>query len=91
MKTPLLIVAAVVLLVDSTGISAKLDAEEWRDQVGAYLDAASAAVTEIGSDSRGHSFAACAHAREKSLRNFARVPVISPRSATAASVPSNGR
>jgi class 3 adenylate cyclase len=35
-------------LVDSTGISAKLDAEEWRDLVGAYLDAASAAVTEMG-------------------------------------------
>jgi class 3 adenylate cyclase len=32
-------------LVDSTGISAQLDAEEWRDLVGAYLDAASAAVT----------------------------------------------
>ena len=35
-------------LVDSTGISAKLDAEEWRDLVGAYLDAATAAVTEMG-------------------------------------------
>jgi hypothetical protein len=35
-------------LVDSTGIAARLDAEEWRDLVGAYLDAASAAVTEIG-------------------------------------------
>jgi class 3 adenylate cyclase len=35
-------------LVDSIGISAKLDAEEWRDLVGAYLGAASAAVTEIG-------------------------------------------
>ena len=35
-------------LVGSTGISAKLDAEEWRDLVGAYLDAASAAVTEMG-------------------------------------------
>jgi class 3 adenylate cyclase/predicted ATPase len=35
-------------LVDSTGISAGLDAEEWRDIVGAYLDAASAAVTEMG-------------------------------------------
>jgi class 3 adenylate cyclase/predicted ATPase len=35
-------------LVDSTGISARLDAEEWRDLVGAYLDAASAAVTEMG-------------------------------------------
>ena len=34
-------------LVDSTGISAQLDAEEWRDLVGAYLDAASAAVTEM--------------------------------------------
>jgi hypothetical protein len=35
-------------LVDSTGIAAKLDAEEWRDLVGAYLDAATAAVTEMG-------------------------------------------
>ena len=35
-------------LVGSTGISARLDAEEWRDLVGAYLDAASAAVTEMG-------------------------------------------
>jgi class 3 adenylate cyclase len=35
-------------LVDSTGISAKLDAEDWRDLVGAYLDASSAAVTEMG-------------------------------------------
>ena len=35
-------------LVDSTGISARLDAEEWRDLVNAYLDDASAAVTEMG-------------------------------------------
>ena len=35
-------------LVDSTGIAAKLDAEEWRDLVGAYLDAVSAEVTEMG-------------------------------------------
>ena len=35
-------------LVDSTGIAARLDAEEWRDLVGAYLEAASAAVAEIG-------------------------------------------
>ena len=35
-------------LVDSTGIAAKLDAEEWRDLVSAYLDAASAAVTDMG-------------------------------------------
>ena len=35
-------------LVDSTGIVSRLDAEEWRDLVGAYLDAASAAVTEMG-------------------------------------------
>jgi hypothetical protein len=27
-------------LVDSTGIAARLDAEEWRDLVGAYLDGA---------------------------------------------------
>jgi class 3 adenylate cyclase len=35
-------------LVGSTSISAGLDAEEWRDLVGAYLDAASAAVKEMG-------------------------------------------
>jgi len=35
-------------LVGSTGISAQLDAEEWRDLVAGYLDAASAAVTEMG-------------------------------------------
>jgi class 3 adenylate cyclase/tetratricopeptide (TPR) repeat protein len=35
-------------LVGSTGIAAKLDAEEWRDLVGAYLDAASTAVTAMG-------------------------------------------
>jgi class 3 adenylate cyclase len=35
-------------LVGSTGISAQLDAEEWRDLVGSYLDATSAAVTEMG-------------------------------------------
>jgi class 3 adenylate cyclase len=35
-------------LVGSTSISAALDAEDWRDLVGGYLDAASAAVTEMG-------------------------------------------
>jgi class 3 adenylate cyclase/predicted ATPase len=35
-------------LVGSTGIAAKLDAEEWRDLVGGYLGAAAAAVTEMG-------------------------------------------
>src|SRR5215467_11917108 len=35
-------------LVDSTGIAARLDAEEWRDLVNAYVDDASAAVTEMG-------------------------------------------
>jgi class 3 adenylate cyclase/predicted ATPase len=35
-------------LVGSTGIAAKLDAEEWRDLVGGYLNAASAAVAEMG-------------------------------------------
>jgi class 3 adenylate cyclase len=35
-------------LVDSTGIAARLDAEEWRDLVGAYLNVASTAVTEMG-------------------------------------------
>src|SRR6202047_3632183 len=35
-------------LVGSTGISAQLDPEEWRDLDGSYLDAASEAVTEMG-------------------------------------------
>ena len=35
-------------LVGSTSISAQLDAEEWRDLVSAYLDAACAALTEMG-------------------------------------------
>src|SRR6476646_3538065 len=35
-------------LVGSTRSSAGLDAEDWRDLVGSYLDAASAAVTEMG-------------------------------------------
>ena len=35
-------------LMGSTGIAARLDAEEWRDLVGAYLDAAMAGVTEMG-------------------------------------------
>jgi len=35
-------------LVGSAGIAAKLDAEEWRDLVSGYLDAASAAVAEMG-------------------------------------------
>jgi hypothetical protein len=35
-------------LVDLTGIAAKLDPDEWRDLVGAYLDAASTAVTKWG-------------------------------------------
>ena len=35
-------------LVGSTGISAQLDAEEWRNLIGSYLDVACAAVTEMG-------------------------------------------
>jgi class 3 adenylate cyclase len=35
-------------LVGSTTIAARLDAEEWRDLVSAYVDAASAAVKEMG-------------------------------------------
>ncbi len=35
-------------LVGSTSIAAKLDAEDWRNLVGSYLDAASAAVTGLG-------------------------------------------
>src|SRR6516165_10865813 len=35
-------------LVDSTSIAAQLDAEDWRDLLEAYLNAASAAVTEMG-------------------------------------------
>jgi SAM (Sterile alpha motif) domain-containing protein len=43
-------------LVDLTGIDTRVDAEEWRGLVGAYLDAASTAVTEWGgkvSDKQG--------------------------------------
>jgi class 3 adenylate cyclase len=35
-------------LVGSTGLAAKLDAEDWRNLVSAYLDEASAAVTRLG-------------------------------------------
>jgi class 3 adenylate cyclase/predicted ATPase len=35
-------------LVGSTSLAAKLDPEEWRNLVGSYLDAASAAVTSLG-------------------------------------------
>jgi class 3 adenylate cyclase len=35
-------------LVGSTTLAAKLDAEDWRDLVGTYLDEASAAVTGLG-------------------------------------------
>ena len=35
-------------LVGSTGLAAKLDPEDWRNLVGSYLDAASAAVTSLG-------------------------------------------
>ena len=35
-------------LVGSTSLAAKLDAEDWRKLVNAYLDEASAAVTELG-------------------------------------------
>src|SRR5208283_4994214 len=35
-------------LVGSTSMSAALDAEDWRDLVGGYLDAACVAVTELG-------------------------------------------
>ncbi len=35
-------------LVGSTGVAARLDAEEWRDIENAYLDAASKAVTDFG-------------------------------------------
>ena len=35
-------------LVDSTSLAARLDAEDWRDLVGSYLDEASAAVTRLG-------------------------------------------
>ena len=35
-------------LAGSTGLASQLDAEDWRNLVNAYLDAASAAVTEFG-------------------------------------------
>jgi class 3 adenylate cyclase len=42
-------------LVGSTEICAGLDAEEWRDLVGEYLEGASAAVTDMGGTSRRSS------------------------------------
>jgi class 3 adenylate cyclase len=38
---------------DSTRVAARLDAEEWRDLVGAYLDAASAVGTRYEGDLSG--------------------------------------
>ena len=35
-------------LVGSTSLAAKLDAEDWRDLVGAYLDKAAGAVDQYG-------------------------------------------
>jgi class 3 adenylate cyclase len=35
-------------LVDSTGTAAKLDAEEWRDLVGFFVDAACSGIVETG-------------------------------------------
>jgi class 3 adenylate cyclase len=35
-------------LVGSTSLAARLDAEDWRNLVGSYLDEASAAVTALG-------------------------------------------
>jgi class 3 adenylate cyclase len=35
-------------LVGSTSLAAKLEAQDWRDLVGAYLDEGSAAVTGLG-------------------------------------------
>ena len=35
-------------LVGSTSLAARLDPEDWRNLVGSYLDAASAAVTSLG-------------------------------------------
>ena len=35
-------------LVGSTSLAARLDAEDWRSLISAYLDAASAAATEFG-------------------------------------------
>jgi len=42
-------------LVGSTNLSAQLDAEEWRDLVRSYLDAASEAVTAMGGRVSGSS------------------------------------
>jgi hypothetical protein len=51
-------------LVGSTAISAQLDAEEWRDLVGAYLDAASTAVTEMGGHTMSRTCARSSGASE---------------------------
>ena len=38
--------------LEGMGIGARLDAEQRRDLIGAYLDAASVAVTEMGGQSK---------------------------------------
>ena len=58
-------------LVGSTGISAQLDAEEWRDLVGAYLDAASAAVDRNGRSCRQEARRR-AHVRCSAIRSRTR-------------------
>jgi class 3 adenylate cyclase len=72
-------------LVGSTGISAQLDAEDWRDLVGGYLDAASAAVTEMGghvAKKLGDGLLAVPRCRSstRSLSSTARTPALASRS-----------
>jgi class 3 adenylate cyclase len=70
-------------LVDSTGIAAKLDAEEWRDLVGAYLDAASAAVTDMGGKVAKKLGDCCTRSFERVAADAARANGISRRSSVA--------
>ena len=71
-------------LVGSTSISAKLDAEEWRDLVRSYLDAASEAVTEMGghvAKELGHALMALFGypvAQENDAERAARAPPLDP-------------
>jgi class 3 adenylate cyclase len=56
-------------LVGSTGLAAKLDAEDWRNLVNAYLEEASAAVTGLG----GHVLKRLGDGLEPSAFGFTRI------------------
>jgi SAM domain (Sterile alpha motif) len=70
-------------LVGSTSLAAKLDAEDWRDLVGAYLDEASAAVTRLAGHVLKRLGDCSAPARAGETTPSARRALRSPSSATS--------